>query len=262
MRKTEQTYWDDVWKSQEALPPPPALSGYHGAINRQIRDVMVRSARALHPSPERVIEIGCGNSTWLPLLGRELHVREADGIDYSAEGCRRARAILVRDGTNGTIYEADLFDPPDSLLHRYDLAVSFGVVEHFAETAQCLRAIGRFVRIGGMVATFVPNFAGWIGKVQEWLDPEVYGMHVPLNASLLAAALRAAEMEELESGYVDAFSLGVVNARRLQGTYPGFAWRVVAALAGRGAYRLQGILGRPISGRRLSPQAYCVGIVR
>jgi len=57
-------------------------------------------------------------------------------------------------------------DPPDHLLGAYDFGVSFGVAEHFEDTAECLAAFRRFLKPSGILFTAIPNLAGLLGSAE------------------------------------------------------------------------------------------------
>jgi SAM-dependent methyltransferase len=61
--------------------------------------------------------------------------------------------VLDAAGVPGEIVCADLFAPPPHLLAQFDVVVSFGVVEHFDDTAACVAACARLVKPGGLMVT-------------------------------------------------------------------------------------------------------------
>jgi SAM-dependent methyltransferase len=158
----------------------------------------------------KMVEIGCGNSAFLPYFSKFFGFN-VSGIDYSEIGCDTARRILSRDGVLGDIYKADFFQPPDHLLGRFDVAVSFGVVEHFEDTARCLKACSRFVRPGGIMITFIPNMAGLTGSLQKLLDRACYDIHIPLNRNDLASAHEKAGLTVERCDHLLTVSINVVD---------------------------------------------------
>lgn len=174
----------------------------------------------------RLIEVGAGGSTILPYLGREFGFQLV-GLDYSKAGCALAARNLEREGVPGEVVCADLFDPPANERERSDVVVSFGVVEHFTDPADCVRACAHLLKPGGLMITTVPNMAGLVGRLQRLLDPAVYEKHVPLSAERLAAAHERAGMVVLDARYVLFAHLGVVNVNEAR---PGIG-RVVRTAA-------------------------------
>ena len=82
------------------------------------------------------------------------------GLDYSEIGCEEARLILENNNVEGEIVCCDFFSPPESMLNRYDVVISFGVLEHFENTSDCTKAFSRFLRPGGLLLTVIPNMNG------------------------------------------------------------------------------------------------------
>jgi hypothetical protein len=158
---------------------------------------------------------------------------------------------------------ADLFAPPDALLGRFDVVTSFGVVEHFDDTAGCVRALARMLRPGGMVLTEVPNMAGGVGAIQRALDRAVYDMHVPLDAEALATAHRDAGLVDVSSEYLVFASSGVLNADELPPSIAKSAKRALilrplAALS-LGIWCLESAGVRLPPNRWTSPYVLCTG---
>lgn len=207
-------YWEGVWQATALAP----------RLDPQGRGLRHYAARMLHahfqlafannPAPgKQFVEIGCGNSAFLPYFSK-YYGFEVSGIDYSEKGCDTARRILFREGVPGEVYRADFFHPPDHLLGRFDVAASFGVVEHFADTAQCLQACSRLLRPGGILLTLIPNMAGLNGNLQRLLDRSVYDIHVPLTRTGLASAHEKAGLTVQQCDHLLTMGINVVNIER------------------------------------------------
>ena len=138
---------------------------------------------------KELLEVGCGGSQYLAYFAKEfgLHVT---GLDYSEPGCASAARLLTREGVSGRIVCADFFDPPRSLCGKFDVVVSFGVVEHFTDTTACMpAAIANFVKPGGLGSDFRSEHdRGDGGSLQKALDRQLFNKHVPLNRALLRRA--------------------------------------------------------------------------
>lgn len=206
-----RSYWDETWGAG-ALPP--SLDGLQtGWRNHVVRQYHQELSTVFGPSRtqgRRLLEIGCARSAFLPYLARAFGFR-VEGLDYSEVGAVQARRILARDGVDGTVTCADMFTPPASMLGAFDVVVSFGVMEHFRDTAEALRAAACFLAPGGLLVTFVPNLAGVMGWVQKRMNPRVYDIHNPLDSRQLGLATEAAGLELLASRYVTSSNWGVLN---------------------------------------------------
>ncbi len=111
----------------------------------------------------------------------------------------------------GEVICSDLFNPPASLLHRADLVLSIGLVEHFTGTSNCIAALARFVRSGGKLLTIIPNMQGTVGLLQRLIAPSVYKVHVPLSPGDLREAHRRAGLKVERAEYLMATNFGVIN---------------------------------------------------
>jgi 2-polyprenyl-3-methyl-5-hydroxy-6-metoxy-1,4-benzoquinol methylase len=250
--KAGQGYWDSVWDSGSAerrhwLYPTAQVAAW---MERELG-----AARAAS-----VVEVGAANSSWLPYLARNPALAVA-GLDYSEEGCARARERLDEAGVSAEIVCADLFDPPAEMLGRFDAVFTYGVIEHFEDTTGCARAFGALLAPGGVTLTLVPNFAGWMGKLQAFLSRPVYDKHVPLSAADLERAHREAGLEVLRSEHLVAFNSGVCNLNEIPtGTAAYFGKRnLLRALnvLSRVAWKLEA-RGWLRPNRRTSPYVVCV----
>ena len=198
--KTSEAYWSGLWK-QAATPT-------HIDINDHRLDNHVNVARHKFlckallgvPSGSALLEIGAAHSRWLPYFHQQFGF-SVTGLDYSEIGCDGARAVLERAGIQGDVVCADLFDPPAELCGEFDVVASFGVVEHFDNTEQCIAACSRYLRRGGRIITTIPNMRGGLGLLQWLVDREIYELHKPLSVKELAAAHKNAGLEVVHSGF-------------------------------------------------------------
>jgi len=197
MDKTSPEYWSDYWRKSDAaetINSPAKIS----LNNYQINCFHTYFKNNIQPADrgKNVLEIGCGNSFWLPYLHKEFGL-EVYGIDYSELACQRTRDILKLSNTTGEIYYADLFNPPAELVEKFDFVVSFGVVEHFTDTAQVLSKCAVFLKKGGTMFTSVPNINGFYGFWQKAMDLDVYNVHVPIPQEMLKKSLESAGLKNV-----------------------------------------------------------------
>lgn len=136
-------------------------------------DVMLSSGnyklclRALDGLPvgSRILEAGCGVGQWvfqLSSLGFEAH-----GIDISGVAIQKSKEAAKRHEKPDDVFVVgDLRDMPypDGM---FDLIVSWGVIEHFADPLIALQEFYRVLKDGGRVLVTTPNlycFHGLIGR--------------------------------------------------------------------------------------------------
>jgi SAM-dependent methyltransferase len=209
--KLGKSYWDHLWTGTR-LPGgvDPGLPGSVNHVNRAKHLFFTEVINSMTPRPAQFLEIGCASSGWLPYFARQFGL-EVWGLDYSEVGCVRAQEILARAGTPGQVVCANLFDPPLQMFRCFDLVVSFGVVEHFEDTAGCLGACARFLCPGGTMVTMIPNLRGMPGWLQKRIDRRIFDGHVALDRDQLIQAHCDAGLIECRGGYFLSLNLCVLN---------------------------------------------------
>lgn len=181
----------------------------------------------------RLLEIGCAKSAWLPYFAKEFGFSVC-GLDYSPIGCQMAKEVLQANGVEAEVVCADFFSPPENLLGAFDVVISFGVVEHFDDTASCLRAVSSFLKPGGMLITNVPNMVGWIGSIQKLINRPVYEIHQLIDPARLREAHELAGLEVLECDYFIYTSFGVNNLTGIStNTVAGFLKKICLGVLSR-----------------------------
>ncbi len=188
MDRAGKAYWDSAWEREElpvAVDPDDlSLNNY---VNRQFHQLFERVLPA-DRSGLRLLEVGCARSRWLAYFAA--HGFEVSGLDYSASGCEQARWLLDRAGLKGEIVEGDMFAPPEHLVGGFDVVVSFGLVEHFTDTAAAQAALARFLKPTGLMLTLIPNLArgSLLSLIQRFINRPVFDVHEPIDRRQLARA--------------------------------------------------------------------------
>jgi SAM-dependent methyltransferase len=210
--RVSKQYWDSSWQAEARLPEAfdPTVSGLRGLFRRQFHAFFVEHLRDIAPPGSSLIEVGCGRSQLLPYFSSRFGLR-VSGLDYSEIGCEKARRILQRERISGEIFCGDLWTFDAFPAPGFDVVFSFGLVEHFEDTAGVIRGLARFVRPGGAVLTLIPNMLGSVGALQRALSREIYDIHVPLSAAVLARAHAEAGLSVQTSGYLLPAHFGVCN---------------------------------------------------
>ncbi|MFM8454712.1 MAG: class I SAM-dependent methyltransferase [Gammaproteobacteria bacterium] len=208
--KAGTTYWDDNWSKVEF---PKAFDENDQSLDNYVNLQLHAFFKNLLKDKKKfsVLEIGCANSIW-PIYFHQYFNADVYGLDYSEVGCEKSRALLKHYHIPGEIYCADLFSPPAELLQKFDLVVSFGVVEHFENTAHCLKSCSDFVKPGGTLLTLIPNIPSIIGFIQKFVDREVYDVHMPLTKKKMFVAHASAALELAHCDYFMSMNLSVVNS--------------------------------------------------
>jgi 2-polyprenyl-3-methyl-5-hydroxy-6-metoxy-1,4-benzoquinol methylase len=257
-----QQHWEHGYKVHGASTAfDPHRLDVRSHWQRRYHDFFVRAFSGAPTHERTLVEIGCGGSSILPYLSREFGF-QVSGIDYSPAGCELARANLQAEGISADVICADVFELPKTMLEQFDVVVSFGVAEHFDDTASCIRAFARLLKPGGMMITTVPNMAGLVGLLQRSTNRHVYEMHTRLDATQLCSAHARAGLKVRECGYLLFANLSAVNLERDDN---GGRWsnvRKVLATALRGItgaiWSIESMLGSLPPNRFTSPYAVCV----
>jgi 2-polyprenyl-3-methyl-5-hydroxy-6-metoxy-1,4-benzoquinol methylase len=216
--KAGKKYWDHVWDSGAvSRPVDPHKSGIRHHVKRQFHRWYESHLGILRGSDISLIEVGCANSAWLPYFNSEYGF-SVTGLDYSELGCAQAKAVLESAGVEGEVVHADMFNPPERLSSHFDVVVSSGLIEHFSETSTAVKALGTFLKPGGMMITVIPNMLGIAGLCNKWFNPKGYAVHVPMNLKQLREAHEAAGLEILEARYLFFWNMGVTNVENWKGT--------------------------------------------
>lgn len=261
MDKAGQKYWNELWTDSD-LPCAvnPSDTRLENWINRQFHHWFRMLFAQRDTASMSLLEIGCGKSAWLPYFAKEFGFR-VSGLDYSPVGCEMAQAVSRASAVDAAIVCADCFTPPDSMRGAFDVVASFGVVEHFDDTAAALRAMSVFVKPGGLLVTTIPNMVGAIGAIQKIVNRPVYDIHQLIDPAILAQAHAAAGLEVMECGYFVSTSFGVNNLAGLSTTtLAGFAKKVFLAILARGSmlvWRIERVTGKLPPSRLASPYIRC-----
>ncbi len=258
--RASKEYWDLLWQEGNL---PRAVNPRDRSLKNHVDlefDALFRRTFAAEKRVRHVpdlAELGCARSAWLPYFAMEFGFR-VTGVDYSPAGCDQARAILVKEGVDGDVVCADIFAPPPHLLNRFDYVVSFGLVEHFEATHECVRSCGAFLKPGGKMITVILNMNGLVGWLQKTLGREVFDVHVPLSREELRRAHEVAGLEVLNCGYFCFLNFGVLNLNQIRRSLLGlWASRALNGISAA-TWLLERFGLRLAANRVTSPYVVCV----
>lgn len=261
-----QKYWNQTWDASSLPALWPVDSQNIGSnVERSLFSFMSNAfaKHGLINQNKLLVEVGCARSAVLPLFAKKLGF-QVSGIDYSPNGCEQTRLILEREDVPAEIYCCDIFSIPDDLVERFDVVVSFGLIEHFSDTTAIVTALSRLVRPGGLIFTNVPNMHGMTGFAQKILDKRVYDIHVPLTAEVVRKAHKQAGLNTVSCDYFLSTHFGVVNLNSLR-VYSLEWWikKMTLAVLARisvGIWWLERMLGPLPTSHVFSPYVNCLAI--
>ena len=112
------------------------------------------------------------------------------------------------------IQQVDVFTPPDNLMNKFDITMSFGLVEHFENLEGVIRAKKNLTMPEGVVLTVIPNIGSsfYSFLCKRWSE-KVYNIHIPYDLDALREGHLIAGLEVKDAGL-----LGVIEVDLLAST--------------------------------------------
>ena len=154
--KTSKRHWDKLWAN-------PARMRYPSSLHVGIRNL--QNLLRTHVRPQsRFLEIGCASGTMLAWVRHTLKA-EVSGLDYSELGIAFNRRLFEALGISGDLRCEDVFKTtfePAS----FDVVFSAGVIEHSEDPRELVARHVDLLSENGVAVITVPNYGGWLGKVQ------------------------------------------------------------------------------------------------
>lgn len=154
-------------------------------------------------APRTILDIGCGCGAHDVLMAEQPGVERVVAIDYSAKSIETAE----REYSHPNVFRSvvDVFDLP---AEKFDLVVSFQVIEHLQNPREFLASCAGRARPGGSVAVFTPNRERLTNRVRRRL-----GLPLALEDPQHAAEHTVADLvrmgSELGLEPVGSFSYGL-----------------------------------------------------
>jgi 2-polyprenyl-3-methyl-5-hydroxy-6-metoxy-1,4-benzoquinol methylase len=155
------------------------------------------------PANSKAIEVGCGYGKFSILLG--LKGEKTTLMDYNKDALACALELHRWFHLEPECEAEDLMVPRPDLRGRYDVACSFGVLEHFSgeQRRKAFQATAEFLRPGGMLFFTVPNKFGFLYRAAVVLRritgivPKVFYEN-PYSPSELRSIASASDINILE----------------------------------------------------------------
>lgn len=141
-----------------------------------VREAAMRTLELLALEPGgSVLDMGCGNGAFLPLLARVVGPRgRVVGLDHAPAFVAEARSRVAAEGLEDTVsvVEGDAYGLPfeDG---SFDAARCERVLMHLDDPTAALSEMRRVVQPGGTVVATEPD---WVSLVLDHPDPEVFDM--------------------------------------------------------------------------------------
>lgn len=205
---TNREMWDQTYKSLEQSAE--LTFDWRNHLARSIAEKI----ESIGLQKKKILEIGAGNSQWLPYFAKKYQKSRFAGLDYSKFGCEKLALRVSATGTTELIdiHHQDMF-VSNSVLHgKFDVTMSFGVVEHFSDLPQTLSAVRKYSKSDGVIFTLIPNMAGSIGYLTRIFNKKVYEEHNPHDLHSFIEGHQKAGLEILSGDYLGSTSYGVLSS--------------------------------------------------
>jgi SAM-dependent methyltransferase len=209
-----EAFWDDYWTT---LSLPREVRKGTSAMVDFITGVF---DEYLPPGEGRTaIELGGAPGQYAAYLNRVLGY-EPYVLDRSRVGCEKTRENFRLLGIPGTVFQGDLFDTPTSP-SRFDVVYSLGLIEHFDDLTEGIRAHVRLAKPNGIVVVGAPNFAGIYRPLFKRLAPRALTTVNPMTMDISTWSEFEDQLglEPLFRDYIGGFEprqLSVIESTRLR----------------------------------------------
>jgi SAM-dependent methyltransferase len=146
--------WDRHWRNKEIAIAEVEWES-KSRLFQTMLSILVNEFQSLKGI--NIIEVGSGLGTDALLLAG--HGAKVTLLDYSEEALSKARELFKVYKFIPTLIQSDIFEIGSRLRGHFDVALSFGLAEHFTgeKRLEVFQAHVDLVRQGGIVAISIPN---------------------------------------------------------------------------------------------------------
>jgi 2-polyprenyl-3-methyl-5-hydroxy-6-metoxy-1,4-benzoquinol methylase len=149
---TDPGFWDNYWQNVSGWENVDVRRSYDRGFDRAFR-------RWLTPDSNlKLMEIGCAPGRWLIYFHQQFGY-QVSGCDSAPQAVEVTRANLEQAQVPGEVLLTDLMDASLPAA-AYDIVVSLGVIEHFADPWPAITQHVRLIKPGGTLVLEMPNYTG------------------------------------------------------------------------------------------------------
>lgn len=200
---TDRAFWKGFWESRKGLI-------FYIKPNYVFGDLLAGLIKKNHI--KSAIELG-GFPGYYTIYLKKYQKLDTTLLDYFVHEGLVNELLEVNDMKPGdiSIIETDLFTyQPDK---KYDMVLSFGLIEHFADTKAIINTHLTLLNPGGTLFITLPNFTGVNGWLQRTFDPDNYSKHniASMNLELLRNIYTELGLTEIDVRYHGRFSVWLEN---------------------------------------------------
>lgn len=250
---TKKQDWNDGYTSRGE--PADLKLGWRDYTN----GLIAKKIEGIGLAEKNILEIGAGDSYWLPFFAKQYPNSRFAGMDYSPAGCEKLAERIAHSGlSNIEVYLQDMFETGNALLGTFDLVISFGLVEHFAGLSEVLLMKSRYLNEQGYLFSLIPNMAGSIGYLTKRFNLNVYNTHNPHDLSSFLEGHRQAGLTVISGGYLGSTNFGVLSSCFYKKA--GLSWQCYVFLSrlSKAVFILENQFGDIPASRLFSPYIYAI----
>jgi SAM-dependent methyltransferase len=215
-RLTEKDDWSPDYAIDDAARRLDDVESYYRS-SANIRELWDRVLLPIlrNQGARSAVEIGSAPGQNLIELAKGLGVTPF-GIEYTEEGARLNRQLFVRNGFDpSNVWQEDFFSAAlDPRLGTFDIAVSFGFVEHFDDPVPVIRRQIELCRVGGHAVIIIPNLQGLYYHWNNAFNPRVIETHntaMMRNGAFFAMCESIGNLQIIFKGFVGTFDYGLLT---------------------------------------------------
>lgn len=196
--------------SMDGLTTSEYWSERHQSVLDSVFDDRPHNIEYLYPTLDkylaqltgaRLFEFGCVPGQGLLKVCRRYGLIPS-GSDFVAE-VQLVGAVIQKEYPNSKFFRHDLSREDVARLGQYDVVMSLGLIEHFADVEKVLSKHVQTTRPGGLLILSTPNL-NWI-RSTFWriVDPQLWRAHNPeaTNLRRISKLLESNSCKVLEAGY-------------------------------------------------------------
>ena len=215
-RLTEKDDWSPDYAESDSEHRIDGIEEFY-RTNENIRELWDRVLlpRLRDCGARTAVEIGSAPGQNLIELANGLGITPF-GIEYTEEGTELNRRLFARHGIGADHVLCDDFFSPalDSRLGTFDIALSFGFVEHFDDPVPVIRRQLEFCRVGGYVIIIIPDLRGIYYVWNAVFNARVIETHnttMMRNDSFFKMCEGIASLEVIFKGSIGTFEYGLLT---------------------------------------------------
>lgn len=186
---TDQSYWEAYWSDYQFDKIP--------------RSVVFQKFIPKLSGAKNFIEIGGFPGIFAAYFYKQ-GIPDVTVLDFymNTAVVRKFEAVNDLPGQTIRCIDGDFFD--FSSEKKYDVVFSSGFVEHFLDIRDVIARHVNLLSENGHLLILIPNFLGFNGKIQQWLDRENLKAHnlKSMEIPRLRSIIREFDLKDVEIDYL------------------------------------------------------------